>query len=110
VTEIVTSDRGDGSSVLRISADGEYPAESFRHLETPADPLRDILLIRGVEISNSPLLLDVDDPNLEGLELTLDRESRPPYLRVELRFTGPQVWVERVTSQGRHLVVLLNRR
>ena len=110
VTEIVTSDRGDGSSVLRITANGEYDSGSFRHLETVSDPLRDILLIRGVEISASPLNLDVEDPNLEQVELTLDRESRPPYLRVELRFTGPAVQVERVTAQGRHLVVLLSRR
>lgn len=110
VTEIVTSERGDGSSVLRVSADGAFPRGSYQHLETASDPLRDVLLIRGVEISKSPLLLQVEDPNLKELEVTVDRESRPPYLRVEMRFTGPGVRVERVSSQGRHLVVLFSRR
>jgi len=110
VTEIVTSDRGDGSSLLRISADGSFSEGSFRYLETATDPLRDVLLIRGVEISKSPLLLDIKDPNVKQLELTIDRESRPPYLRVEIRFNSPGVRAERVTAQGRHLVVLFSRR
>lgn len=107
VVDIAASIRGDGSTLLRITADGRIPQGSARYLEVSGDPPRMVITIHGLSAPDLPRSIEIDDHNIERIRLIHDAETIDGELHLVLHLTGSQISVENMQQVGPNLVVLL---
>lgn len=108
IVDIATSLRGDGSTLLRLTADGRLPLGCARTLEVDGDPPRIILTIRAVSAPGIPRTIEVGDPNLNRVRLIHDAETSLGELHLVLHLTRIGISVAEVNQVGPHLVVRLS--
>jgi len=107
VVDIAASIRGDGSTLLRITADGRIPQGSARYLEVSGDPPRMVITIRGLSAPDLPRSIEIGDRNIERIRLIHDAETIDGELHLVLHLTGSQISVENMQQVGPNLVVQL---
>lgn len=107
VVDIAASSRSDGSTLLRITADGRLPKGGARVLEIDDDPPRVIVTIRSISAPDLPRTISVSDPNLSGIRLIHDAETSEGELHLVLQLTRTGISVAEMEQVGPHLVVLL---
>jgi len=107
VVDIAASFRGDGSTLLRITADGRIPQGSARYLEVSGDPPRMVITIRGLSAPDLPRSIEIDDRNIERIRLIHDAETIDGELHLVLHLTGSQISVADMQQVGPNLVVQL---
>ena len=107
IVDIATSPRGDGSTLLRITADGRLPQGCARTLEINDDPPRIILTIRAVSAPDLPRTLSIGDANLDRVRLVHDAETSEGELHMVLLLTRTGISVTAMNQVGPNLVVQL---
>lgn len=107
IVDIATSLRGDGSTLLRITADGRLPQGCARTLAVNDDPPRIILTIRGVRAPSLPRTLEVGDTNLDRIRLIPDAETSEGELHLLLYLARTGVSATALNQVGPNLVVQL---
>jgi hypothetical protein len=107
ITEMVVSTRADGSTMLRVSADEALPRHAILDYGDPRDPSRHVLLLLGVRATAAPSLLEVDGDCLRAIQIASAGAGRPAETQLGLVLASSRVRVTKVTTQGRHLVVVL---
>ena len=107
IVDIATSLRGDGSTLLRITADGRLPQGCARTLEVNDDPPRIILTIRGVSAPSLSRTLAVGDTNLDRIRLIHDAETSEGELHLLLYLARAGVAVTAMNQVGPNLAVQL---
>jgi hypothetical protein len=107
VTEIVTSRRPDGATLLRITADQPFLPHSVVDYRDPEDPTQHMLLLLGVAAPGAPPSLAVNDACLRRIEVGSAGEGRPPEVDLTLVLTSDRVRVGSPTTQGANLALLL---
>ena len=105
--DITASHRGDGSTLLRITADGRLKNASARFLEVEGDQPRIVLTIRGITAPDLPRSMEIDDPNIDRIRLVHDGETSEGELHLVLHLNDSQVGVAELKQVGPHLVVRL---
>jgi len=110
VVDIVASHRSDGSTLLRITANGRIPQGIARTLEITDEPPRIILSLRGMSAPDLPRTIDVNDPNLARIRLIHDAETSEGELHFVLHLERPGVSVIELNQVGPHLVLQLAAR
>lgn len=110
ISEIVTSRRPDGATLIRVTANGHFGGTNIRHRREPSDPSVYVVLFEGLELDQAPDPIEVGDPNLAAIELSRVPAGQTFELRVALRLTSAQVPVENVVRLGKNLVVLIGPR
>ena len=108
IVDIATSLRGDGSTLIRVTANGRLPLGCARTLEVDDDPPRIILTIRAVSAPNIPRTIEVGDPNLIRVRLIHDAETSEGELHLVLQLARIGISVVEVKQVGPHLVVRLS--
>jgi hypothetical protein len=110
ITEIVTSQREDGSTLIRLSADAQFAHRLFRHEPPAGDPPQHRLYLPGISIPDLPQeVLKVAGPNLVGVELVSDPDQEQPESQIVLHLDSPDVTITRLASKASHLVIQLGR-
>ncbi len=107
VVDIVAILRNDGSTLLRITADGRMPYGIARTLEITDEPPRIILSLRGLRAPDLPRTIEISDPNLDRIRLVHDAETSEGELHLVLHLERPGVSVIDLNQVGPHLVLLL---
>ena len=107
MVDISAGDRGDGSTLLRVTADRRLPVGCLRTLEVAGDEPRIIVTLRGVSAPDLPRSLDLDDPLLERVRLVHDAETVEGELHLVLYPAGGRVFVSETAQVGPHVVVQL---
>jgi hypothetical protein len=107
VVDIATSIRGDGSTLLRVTANGRIPLGSARYLEVTGEPPRVVVTIRGLSAPDLPRSIEIDDRNIERIRLIHDAETIDGELHLVLHLTGSQISVEKMQQVGPNLVLQL---
>jgi hypothetical protein len=107
ITDVSASLRGDGSTLLLITADGKLPQGCARTLEVDGDPPRLILTIRGVSAPDLPRTLEIDDANIRRIRLIHDAETSQVELHLVLHLTSGEVGLTEMKQVGANLVVRL---
>jgi hypothetical protein len=109
VIDLAASARGDGTTLLRITADGVLPEGCARFFEVADDPPRIVVTIRNVSAPGLDRSIDIDDPLLERIRLVHDAEVSLGELHLVLHLTDPEVSVTELKQLGPHLVLQLAR-
>lgn len=99
--------RNDGSTLLRITANGRIPQGIARTLEITDAPPRIILSLRGMSAPDLPRTIDIGDPNLARIRLVHDAETSEGELHLVLHLERPGVSVIELNQVGPHLVLQL---
>jgi len=107
VVDVVAILRNDGSTLLRITADGRIPHGIARTLKITDEPPRIILSLRGMVAPDLPRTIEIDGPNLDRIRLIHDAETSEGELHLVLQLTRPGVSVIDLKQVGPHLVVQL---
>ncbi len=107
IVDIAGSLRGDGSTLLRVTADGRLPQGCARTLEVNDDPPRIILTIRAVSAPDLPRSIEIGDSNLERVRLVHDAETSQGELHLVLHLTRTGISVTALKQVGPNLVVQL---
>jgi hypothetical protein len=107
VVDVTASCRGDGSTLLRITADGRIPQGDARYLEVSGDPPRVVVTIRGLSAPDLPRSIAIDDPNIERIRLIHDAETIDGELHLVLHLTRSQISVVTMQQVGPNLVIQL---
>lgn len=107
VVDVVAILRNDGSTLLRITADGRLPHGIARTLKIADEPPRIILSLRGLSAPGLPRTIEIGDPNLERIRLVHDAETSEGELHLVLQLERPRVSVIDLKQVGPHLVVQL---
>jgi len=105
--DISASHRGDGSTLLRITADGRLKNGSARFLEIEGDQPRIVLTIRGITAPDLPRSMEIDDPNIDRIRLVHDGETSEGELHLVLHLTEAAISVIELKQMGPHLAVLV---
>jgi hypothetical protein len=109
VVDLSASVRTDGSILLRVTADGDFPTGCGRFMEIDDDPPRVVVTIRGVSAPDLPRTIEIQDPNLEKIRLIHDPEVGEGELHLVLHLNDPALKVAELKQVGPHLVVRLAR-
>ncbi len=107
VVDVVANLRNDGSTLLRITADGRIPYGIARTLKITDEPPRIILSLRGMSAPDLPRTIEISGPNLERIRLVHDAETSEGELHLVLQLERPGVSVIDLKQVGPHLVVHL---
>lgn len=107
VVDIAAGPRGDGSTLLRITADRRLPQGCARILEVDHDPPRIVLSIRGASAPDLRRSLDFEDANLDRVRLVHDAETSTGELHLVLQLSRSGVTASEMNQVGRHLVIRL---
>jgi hypothetical protein len=105
VVELTATDRGDGSTLLLVTADGRLPLGCARMLEVSADPPRTVVSLRGLSAPDMPRSIDLDGPNLRRVRLIHDAQTESGELHLVVHLTGPDVAVLDQRQVGPNLVL-----
>lgn len=105
--DVTTSQRGDGSTLLRITADGRLPQGCSRYLEVAGEPARIVVTIRGISAPELPRSLDIGDPNIDRIRIIHDAETSEGELHFVLLLNDPGITVSELKQVGPHVVVLV---
>jgi len=107
IVDIAAYLRNDGSTLLRITANGRIPQGVARTLEITDEPPRIILSLRGMSAPDLPRTIDIGDPNLDRIRLVHDAETSEGELHLVLHLERPGVSVIDLKQVGPHLVLQL---
>ncbi len=107
IVDVVAILRNDGSTLLRITADGRLPHGIARTLKITDEPPRIILSLRGLSAPDLPRTIEIGDPNLERIRLVHDAETSVGELHLVLQLERPGVSVMDLKQVGPHLVMQL---
>lgn len=107
ITEMTVSQRADGSTLLRVTADQVIQRHAVLDFGDPRDPARHVLLFLGIRTTEIPTLLEVDGPCLRAVQVTTAALGRPAETQLGLVLTSSRVRVAEIATHGRHLVVVL---
>ena len=107
VVDLAAGLRDDGSTLLRITANGRLPYGCARYLEIADEPPRIILTIRAISAPDLPRVLEIGDPNLDRIRLIHDAETSEGELHLVLYLTRAEISVVELKQVGPHLVVQL---
>lgn len=105
--KISASNRGDGSTLLRISAGGVLPLGCARNMVVDGDPPRIVITMRGISAPDLPRTIEFDDDNLRRIRLIHDAETSDGELHLLLQPSRIGVEVSEMKQLGHHLVVVL---
>jgi len=109
VTAISASPRGDGSTLLLVTADGPLPDGCVRVLEVADDPGRIIVTLRGLSAPDLPRTLELNAPLLQEIRLIHDAETSAGELHLVLHLSDGTVSVTDLNQVGANLVLRLAR-
>ncbi|MEX1309497.1 MAG: hypothetical protein AB1Z65_03675 [Candidatus Sulfomarinibacteraceae bacterium] len=107
VVDVTVSDRTDGSTLVRITADGRIPQGRARFIEIAGEPPRVVVTVRGLSAPDLPRSMEIDEPGIDRIRLIHDAETIDGELHIVLHLAGPRARVETMQQVGPHLVVLL---
>ncbi len=107
VIGISATPRGDGSTLVLITADARMTRGSARVMNVSGDPPRLIVSFRGLSAPDLPRTLTVDDANLDRIRLIHDGETRSGELHIVLHLSRPGVVVADRRQVGANLVLQL---
>jgi hypothetical protein len=107
VVDISASLRSDGSTLLRITANGRLPHGCARTLEIADQPPRIVLTIQGISAPDLPRTISIGDPNLDRIRLIHDAETSTGELHLVLQLERAGVSVIELKQVGPHLVLQL---
>lgn len=108
VVDVATSARGDGSTLLKITANGTLPQGCARTLDVAEEPPRIVVTIRGVSAPDLARSWPISDANITKIRLIHDAEIGKGELHLLLHLSRPGVKVLEMNQVGRHLVVNLS--
>ena len=109
VTEITASPRGDGSTLLLVTADGRFAEGCARVIEVADEPARIIVTLRGLRAPDLPRTVELADGIVHRVRLIHDAETSHGELHMVLHLSDGAVAVTALTQVGAHLVVRLAR-
>lgn len=106
LTELVISHRGDGSALVRVTADRQIEGSDVSYFDVRVPPPRNILVIPGAGLSGEDALLPVRDGLLCEIGVEFVEEGA---VRTELTFylASSDVTFEQATVKGTHAVIHL---
>jgi hypothetical protein len=107
VVDITVSARSDGSTLLRITADGTIPQGRARYIEVAGEPPRVVVTIRGLSAVDLPRTMEIDSPGIDRIRLIQDAETIEGELHVVIHLARAGIGVETMQQVGPHLVFLL---
>jgi hypothetical protein len=107
VIDIIATSRGDGSTLLRVTADGRLPEGCARYLKVADTPPRVVLSIRGVSAPELPRSIETGDPILTRIRLIHEAEVTDGELHLVLHLADAAVTVAELKQIGPHLVLRL---
>jgi hypothetical protein len=107
VIDLATSVRSDGSTLLRVTADGDFPKGCARFMEIDDDPPRVVVTIHGVSAPDLARTIEIGDVNLEKIRLIHDAEVSEGELHLVLHLNGSEIGVAELEQVGPHIVVRL---
>jgi hypothetical protein len=105
IREIVASRRPDGSTLIRITGDGEFRPGSFGGGRVSGVPSQRVLVLNGIKIPDAPAVIEVGDANLEHIVVSQHPDGEQ--LELVLQLTSWQVSVTKLAHQGQHVVLVL---
>ena len=109
VTEITASPRGDGSTLLLVTADGRLADGCARVIEVADEPARIIVTLRGLRAPDLPRTIELGDEIVHRVRLIHDAETSHGELHLVLHLSDGTVAVTDLNQVGEHLVVHLDR-
>ncbi|HSN54855.1 MAG TPA: hypothetical protein VLT32_09285 [Candidatus Sulfomarinibacteraceae bacterium] len=109
VTGITASPRGDGSTLLLVTADGRLADGCARVIEVADEPARIIVTLRGLQAPDLPRTLELGDEIVLRVRLIHDAETSHGELHLVLHLSDGAVAVTDLNQVGEHLVVHLAR-
>jgi hypothetical protein len=109
VTEITASPRGDGSTLLLVTADGRLADGCARVIEVADEPARTIVTLRGLRAPDLPRTIELGDEIVHRVRLIHDAETSHGELHLVLHLSDGAVAVTDLNQVGEHLVVHLAR-
>jgi hypothetical protein len=109
VTGITASPRGDGSTLLLVTADGRLADGCARVIEVADEPARIIVTLRGLQAPDLPRTLELGDEIVHRVRLIHDAETSHGELHLVLHLSDGDVAVTDLNQVGEHLVVHLAR-
>jgi hypothetical protein len=107
IVELTAAPRGDGATVLLITADGRLPQGCARTLEMAGDPPRVVVSIRGLSAPDLPRTIELDDPVVATVRIVHDGEAEEGELHLVVQLGRPDAAVAAVNQVGRRLAILL---
>jgi hypothetical protein len=105
--EVTASSRGDGTTLLRMTADGKIPLGSSRFIAVAGEPARIIVTMRALRAPDLPRTFSLDDPLIDRVRLIHDAETRDGELHLVLHLLRADTEVVEMQQVGPHLVLLL---
>jgi hypothetical protein len=107
VVEVSASSRGDGTTLLRITADGKIPLGSSRFIAVAGEPARIIVTMRALRAPDLPRTFALDNPLIDRVRLVHDAETSDGELHLVLQLARANTQVVEMQQIGPHLVLLL---
>lgn len=107
IVDVVSNLRRDGSTLLRITANGRLPNGIARTLKITDEPPRIILSLRGMSAPDLPRTIEIGDSNIERIRLVHDAETSEGELHLVLQLERPGVSLIDLKQVGPHLVMQL---
>ncbi len=108
IVELATSPRGDGGTVLLLTADGRLPQGCARTLEMAGEPPRIVVSIRGLSAPDLPRTIEIEDPVVARVRVVHDGEAEAGELHLVVQLARPDAAVVALNQVGRRLAILLS--
>ncbi len=107
LTELVISHREDGSTLVRVTADGPIEGLDVRYLGVRVGPPRNILVIPGAGLPGEDALLPVRDGILCEIGVVFIEDGGPARTELTFYLASPDVTPEQLAIVGTHAVIHL---
>jgi hypothetical protein len=107
--ELVVSHRPDGATLVRVSADTAFAADTVDFFAYRALPPRYVLRLHGASPATASKSFEVFDTALCTIEVVHDAEATPPHTDLVLHLASTGVSARRVAVHGAHAAVELGR-
>lgn len=107
LTELVISHRGDGSALVRVSADGRIEGSDLRFFAVRVPPPRNLLVIPGTGLPGEDATLTIRDGILCEIEVVFTDEDGPARTELTLHLASSEVSFEQASVKGNHAVIHL---
>jgi hypothetical protein len=107
IVEIVSSQRPDGATLLRITLDHPIGNRVIRYRRDGDDQTQFLLVVHGLAVGPTPVSIKASGPNLRSIDLTPLPQGAVAILQITFHLSSEDVSVQRAAVQGTHLVFVI---